>query len=77
MSKLRLESFFVADRIRSDADFLLGLTLQILVGTKGKGATKEEDGVETDAGGCAVSGSGGGRGLRVALGLGVALLYLH
>lgn len=58
----------------SNADLLLRLTLQILVGTESKSAAEEDDGVEADAGRGAVGGLGGCGGLCVALGLGVALL---
>jgi hypothetical protein len=57
-----------------DADLLLGLTLQILVGTESKSAADQNDGVEPDAHAGTVAGRSGCGGLRVALGLGVALL---
>jgi len=41
---------------RSDADLLLRLTLQILVGTEGKRCAEQDDGVEADARGGAVRG---------------------
>lgn len=52
----------------------LALRLQVLVSAKGEGAADQDDGVEADACRGAVGGRGGGTGLCVALGLGVALL---
>lgn len=45
------------------------------VGSKCKRTTKQDDGVETDTSRRAVGGSSGCTGLRVALGLWVALLF--
>lgn len=54
---------------------LLALRLQVLVGAKGQRAADQDDGVQANARRGAVGGRGGGAGLCVALGLGVALLY--
>ena len=54
---------------------LLALRLQVLVGAKGQRAADQDDGVQADARRGAVGGRGGGAGLCVALGLGVALLF--
>lgn len=54
---------------------LLALRLQVLVGAEGQRAADQNDGVQADACRGAVGGRGGGAGLCVALGLGVALLY--
>jgi hypothetical protein len=51
--------------------------LQILVGTESKSAAEQDDGVESEADTSAVAGRGGCGGLRVALGLGVALLFCN
>lgn len=53
---------------------LLTLALQVLEGTEGEGAADQDDGVQTDASRGAVGCRGGGAGLSVLLGLGVALL---
>lgn len=76
MSTPRTQKFALPHASGSDADFLLGLTLQILVGTKGKGTAEEEDGIEADARGGAIGCRGRGSGLRVALGLWVAVLFI-
>ena len=54
---------------------LLALRLQVLVGAEGQRAADQDDGVQANARRGAVGGRGGGAGLCVALGLGVALLY--
>lgn len=54
---------------------LLALRLQVLVGAEGQRAADQDDGVQADACRGAVGGRGGGAGLCVALGLGVALLF--
>jgi hypothetical protein len=51
--------------------------LQILVGTESKSAADQNDGVEPDAHAGTVAGRSGCGGLRVALGLGVALLLCN
>jgi hypothetical protein len=53
---------------------LLALRLQVLVGAERQRAADQDDGVQADACRGAVGGRGGGAGLCVALGLGVALL---
>jgi hypothetical protein len=54
---------------------LLALRLQVLVGAEGQRTADQDDGVQADACRGAVGGRGGGAGLCVALGLGVALLF--
>ena len=53
---------------------LLRLTLEVLVGTECERTTDQDDSVQTDTSRGAVSRRGGGAGLCVALGLGVAIL---
>jgi hypothetical protein len=65
---------FVAARRKVVHLLLLALCLQVLVGAEGQGAADQDDGVQADACRGAVGGRGGGAGLCVALGLGVALL---
>jgi hypothetical protein len=52
----------------------LALCLEVLPGAEGERAADKDDGVQADAGRCAVGSARRGAGLRVALGLGVAVL---